>query len=98
LPFTFGFCKRRKGKYLSERQTYNSWNCGEVKGVNMKKGTTGKMLIEALNEAVDFHKGKVTLKTEQVVIPVDPPEYTSKEIKKIREKLNISQPIFAKYL
>lgn len=62
------------------------------------KKSTGKMLIDALNEAVAFHEGKVTLRTESVAIPNDPPELSSREIKKIREQLNLSQPIFAKYL
>lgn len=64
----------------------------------MKKKNTGKLLIESLTEALDYHQGKVTLRTEQVTIPNPPPEFSSKQIKQIRNTLKVSQPIFARYL
>ena len=62
----------------------------------MKKTNVGKLLIESLEEAVSFHEGKVTLKSRVVEIP-EPPQFSSQQIKRIRNSLNVSQPLFAKF-
>ena len=51
-----------------------------------------------MGEAVSHAQGKITLNSETLEIPGDPPEFTRSEIKAIREKLNMSQPVFASVL
>ena len=69
---------------------------GKIKGVNMGK------LFEDLNEGFEdilaYREGKITLRSERISIPEPPMEYKAKDIKKIREKNNYSQGIFAKIL
>ncbi len=55
-------------------------------------------LLGALKSANDHHDGKITLKTSYLELPEMPKPMTSKEIKKIREKHNLSQPVFALFL
>lgn len=53
-----------------------------------------KSLLQGLNEAVEHEKGTLTLKTAAVEInPVE--EFTAKEVKTIRNNLNMSQSVFA---
>ena len=56
------------------------------------------LLIDSLDEAVDHAKEKMTLKSETLELPGDPPEFSRSQIKSIREKLNMSQPVFASVL
>jgi putative transcriptional regulator len=60
--------------------------------------SVGKQLIEALKEANQFHQGQINLRTEDFEMPDEPKALSSKQIKKIRETLNVSQPVFAKFL
>src|SRR3990167_8513682 len=55
-------------------------------------------LKTGLEEVLSHKKGKITLRSETIEIPEPPAEYTAKEIKKIREKGQYSQSIFAKVL
>ncbi len=63
----------------------------------MKK-TLFEKLEAGLEDIVAYKKGKLTLKTEFIEIPEPPTKYKAKEIKKIREKNNYSQGLFAKVL
>lgn len=63
-----------------------------------KNKTLGRQLVEALKEANNFHQGKISLRTENFELPDAPQELTHKQIKQIREKLKISQPVFAIFL
>ena len=64
----------------------------------IKKQSLGKDLIDALTEANEFHDGKIDLRTKNFELPDDPEKLSAKQIKQIREKLKVSQPIFAKFL
>jgi DNA-binding transcriptional regulator YiaG len=55
-------------------------------------------LLSSLKTANDYHDGKITLKTSDIKLPKMPKPMTSREIKKIREKHNLSQPVFALFL
>lgn len=57
-----------------------------------------KSLKKGLEEAIAFSEGKITLKSEFIEIPEPPKEYSSKEIRGIREKNSYSQSIFARIL
>lgn len=48
-----------------------------------------------MEEVLEFEQGKKTLKTHMVELPEPPLEYTAQDIRKIREKWNYSQGIFA---
>lgn len=51
-------------------------------------------LMQGLNEAVEYEKGNVSLRTANIEInPVE--EFTAKEVKDIRISLNMSQSVFA---
>lgn len=64
----------------------------------MKKSNTGKLLISALKEALEYHEGKITLRTSALILPNDPKTLSASDIRKIREVLQLSQPVFAKYI
>lgn len=55
-------------------------------------------LKEGLEEAVEYQKGKVTLRTTSVELPEPPAQYTAKDIKRIRARDQYSQGIFAMIL
>lgn len=60
----------------------------------------GKLFNELMEgmQALELHlKGKITLKTTVVEIP-DPIVITPEEVKAIRQKLNLSQAVFARKL
>lgn len=63
-----------------------------------KKKSLGDEIVASLKEAVDWSKGKIDLKTEYLELPADPPVMDGKHVRRIREKLRVSQPVFAKYL
>ena len=50
---------------------------------------------KGLESAIEFEKGKKILKTHLVELPETPKEYKAKDIKKIRQKGNYSQSVFA---
>lgn len=49
------------------------------------------LLKEGLEEALEFHKGKIKLRTRVVVLPDAPKRYTPKNIKDLRTKLKLTQ-------
>jgi putative transcriptional regulator len=55
-------------------------------------------LKEALEEALAHEQGKITLRSERIVVPKPPMAYKAKDIKRIRKKKNFSQSIFAALL
>lgn len=57
-----------------------------------------KDLKKGLEEALEFSKGKITLKSDVIEIPEPPSDYTAQDIRRIREKNHYSQGIFAKVL
>lgn len=70
----------------------------------MKKKTVIKKskleigLLKSLKEAVKFEEGKMDLRATTIEIPDAPPAFSKKEVKEIRARLKVSQPIFAKIL
>lgn len=56
------------------------------------------LLLESTKEAAEHAKGKLTLKSEKLELPEEPPIYTRHRIKLIRKKLDVSQPVFASIL
>lgn len=56
------------------------------------------LLKEGLEEAIEFHKGNVKLRTKEVFIPDAPKNYKAEDIKKLRSKLNITQQELATWL
>ena len=57
-----------------------------------------ELLLESVSEAKEHASGKVTLKSEALVLPSSPPKYSKTKIKKLRTELNVSQAVFAKIL
>ena len=56
-------------------------------------------IVTGLNEAIDYEKGKLMQKVKPRVISIEPiPHYKAKQIKLIRNKLNLTQEVFAKVL
>jgi putative transcriptional regulator len=56
------------------------------------------LIEQSLGEALQNSKGKLTLKTEQLKLPSKPPLFSKEKIQKIRQRLNMSQPVFAAHL
>lgn len=50
---------------------------------------------KGLEEILDYKEGKKTLRTRLIELPEPPVEYGAEEIKKIREKWEYSQGVFA---
>jgi putative transcriptional regulator len=50
---------------------------------------------KGLEEILEYKQGKTTLRTKLIELPEPPLEYGAEEIKKIREKGNYSQGVFA---
>jgi putative transcriptional regulator len=55
-------------------------------------------LKESLEEALAYEQGKITLRSEKIIVPKPPAAYKAKDIKRIRKKGNYSQSIFAALL
>lgn len=55
-------------------------------------------LKEGLEEGVRYERGELELKSNSVEIPRPPREYEAEDIKDIRERLEMSQAQFAKFL
>ena len=51
-----------------------------------------------LEEAIEYRKGKIKLRSTTYDIPTPPSTYKAKDIKKIRERHKYSQSYFAKML
>lgn len=59
----------------------------------MKKKTLFNTLKTSLKEGIAYYKGRKNLFTFHIPDPA--PVYTSSQIRRIRERFHISQPIFA---
>ena len=57
-----------------------------------------KDLISSLNETLEYAQGKVTLRSVRHDIPRRANPITAKQIAHIRQRLNVSQTVFAKAL
>ena len=69
------------------------------KKVTINKKNFADLLITSTQQAFSHAKGKTTLKSESLELPNDPPSFSKKRIKKIREQiLDVSQPVFASIL
>lgn len=59
----------------------------------------GDLLLASAKDALDHAHGKITLKSETLELPEEPPVFSKSRIKKIREQiLEVSQPVFATIL
>ena len=56
------------------------------------------LLHDSLSEGLEHATGKITLRTEKLEVPDEPPAFTKGEIKKIRSALGMSQAVLAKYI
>ena len=64
-----------------------------------KRSQQAESIIAGLEEILDYKKGKVNLRTTNVVMPKPPKTITGAQLKKMREKeLKMSQAVFAKFL
>lgn len=64
----------------------------------MKKTKVGQGLISGLQDALEWKRGKIDLKTTEIELPENPPEMDGQSVRRIREQLKVSQPVLAKYL
>ncbi len=55
-------------------------------------------LEEGFEDIIAYRKGKITLRSEKIKIPEPPKAYRAKDIRKIREKDDYSQGVFAAVL
>lgn len=66
-----------------------------------KRNSVGGQIIDALNEAVAFERGELAARTRRVALTarqadVAPaPAYSRERIATLRERLHLSQPVFA---
>jgi putative transcriptional regulator len=56
------------------------------------------LLKEGLEEALEYHRGNVKLRTKEVIVPDMPKSYKAADIKKLRGKLKFSQSALATWL
>jgi putative transcriptional regulator len=67
----------------------------------MKNDDFGEMLIQAMEEAVEHHEGRLSARVDRVEITArratvtPPPRYTAARIRSLRTRLGLSQPVFA---
>lgn len=55
-------------------------------------------LKDGLEDAIEYHKGTRKLQKTRIVIPSSPTEYTSKDLKRLRADLGVSQRELAQLL
>lgn len=63
----------------------------------MKKRNLFAELAEGFGALADERTGKLTLRTHEVETKLAP-EVTAEELVSLRERLNLSRPVFARYL
>ena len=63
-----------------------------------KKLSVEESLIQSLKDARDFEQGKKELKTKLRELPAPAPVFKSKDIKKLRAALDLTQTQFAQVL
>ncbi|MFK8137214.1 MAG: helix-turn-helix domain-containing protein [Bdellovibrionales bacterium] len=59
-----------------------------------KSMSLGESLIEATKEAAEWHTGDSRLKISEIDV-VSAPTFSKKNVKDLRDRLNLSQPVFA---
>jgi putative transcriptional regulator len=64
----------------------------------MSKRNLFDELVTGLEEVRQYDQGKVTLRTHAVEEPAVLPELTPAQIRDVRERLNLSQAVFARRL
>jgi len=65
----------------------------------MEKNDIYESIVTGLKEAIDYEKGSLKKKVKTKIISIEPiPDYHAKQIKRIREKLNLTQVVFAKII
>ena len=57
-----------------------------------------KKLKTSLNEAIQYHKGKKNLRSQELLIPDPPQPMKAKDIVQMRASLKVSQSIFSEIL
>lgn len=62
----------------------------------VNKDNFEELLLESAGEALDFTRGFKDLKVKLALSVNEPPKYSKTKIKRIRGKLGVSQPLFAK--
>jgi putative transcriptional regulator len=67
-------------------------------GTKVKNQNFSDLLLKSVKEAHQHAKGKLTLKSEEINLPPEPPMYSKTKVKNVRTKLKLSQPVFAKIL
>ncbi|HZT40781.1 MAG TPA: helix-turn-helix domain-containing protein [Chthonomonadaceae bacterium] len=55
-------------------------------------------LKKGLEEGIAHERGERTLRVTEVVVPEPPKSYTADDVRRIRARLNMSQPGFARLL
>lgn len=65
--------------------------------MNMRKRIIYTELMEGFDALEDARHGKLTLRTSEVELKT-PPEITPNMVRALREKLKLSQPVFARRL
>ena len=74
-------------------------NMKKRKKIQVTSDNFAELLLTSAEEALEHAKGKITLKSETLELPEEPPAYSKTKIKRIREKvLEVSQPVFASIL
>jgi putative transcriptional regulator len=69
------------------------------KRIVLNKDNFGELLLKSSEEALLHSQGKVSLNSETLELPKEPPQYSKSHIKEIRERiLKVSQPVFASIL
>jgi putative transcriptional regulator len=61
-------------------------------------GKMFELLKEGLEDALEYHRGNVKLRTKLIIIPDTPKKYKSEDIKNLRNKLKFSQSTLATWL
>lgn len=62
----------------------------------MKKTKLGQVLIQGLNDALEFERGRMKLKTSAISVPEPAKEWSKREIARLRkERFKVSQTLFA---
>lgn len=57
-----------------------------------------ELLKEGLEEVLEYHRGNIKLRKKEVFIPDSPKPYPAKDIKKLRDRLGLTQDGLAKWL
>jgi putative transcriptional regulator len=73
-------------------------DCSKKLKTSKSMSTFSEKVKHGLEEILEYKQGKRTLRTKLIDLPEPPMEYRAAEIKKIREKGEYSQSVFASVL